>query len=167
MRNKIVSAVSVFLATGLAGAWISVCVAETLTTTTKSTALDASTGKQFVQPLVNRIKWRTAREFRNFGYDVYRSENKKDPFSKITAQIILGHGTTDTIHSYQFEDKDIEPCIIYYYYIESISEDGERRRYSSVRRAPLKDAAGSRVYDASACNRKTNNGVKEKPNENN
>ena len=162
MRNKIVCVVVMLLTIGLAGAWLSVCVAEPLTTTTNDTALAVYTGKKVAQPLVNRIKWRTAREFRNFGYDVYRSQSKRGPFSKITAQTILGHGTTDTIHSYQFEDRNVEPCVIYYYYIESISEDGERRRYSSVRQAPLKDAEGNRVPDISVCNAKTKNSVKGK-----
>lgn len=154
MRSKIIRTLAnrMLLATGLVGACIPVCAAESSTTTTRDTAPAVSTEKKIAQPLVNRIKWRTAREFRNFGYDVYRSKSKEGPFAKITEQIILGHGTTDTVHSYQFEDHQVKPCVTYYYYIESISEDGERRRYSSVHKAPVKDAEGNNVPDVSVCN---------------
>lgn len=151
MHSKIVqSTIKHILLTGLLGTAVTVFAATP--STAKHEATQAKTIEtKSAQPLVNRIKWRTAREFRNFGYDVYRSNSEKGPFTKVTPEIILGHGTTDTVHSYQFEDRQVKSCVAYYYYIENISEDGERKRYSSTQKAPVKDSAGNKVLDHAAC----------------
>ncbi len=80
----------------------------------------------------NKIKWTTASEFNNFGFNVYRSTNKDGPFEKINKEPIKGAGTTDVEHSYEFIDKNIEPETVYYYYIESISLEGKREKFSPV-----------------------------------
>ncbi|MEM7051361.1 MAG: hypothetical protein AAF604_16945 [Acidobacteriota bacterium] len=91
-----------------------------------------------VLPDANRIAWSTASEVDNFGYDIYRSESPDGPFERITEQPLEGAGTTDLPSSYEFIDDTIELGKDYFYYIESISMSGERRRFTGVRRAPAK-----------------------------
>ncbi len=89
------------------------------------------------------LKWSTASEVNNFGYDVYRSTNKAGPFKRITEQPVPGAGTTDSPSYYQFVDATIDPREIYYYYIESISLDGVREKFTPIQQAPPKLPTGS------------------------
>lgn len=86
----------------------------------------------------NTLKWSTASEVSNFGYDIYRSENSDGPFERVTKRPIEGAGTTDLISRYEFQDDSIDPHKPYYYYIESISVDGVRKRFSPVKFADAK-----------------------------
>lgn len=80
------------------------------------------------------IKWATASEVDNFGYDVYRSESEEGPFDRLTEDPIEGAGTTDEPSYYQFVDDTIDPRKDYYYYVESISIHGERERFTPVQK---------------------------------
>lgn len=99
-------------------------------------------GLQSKIPLEQRIKntpqWTTASEAENFGYDVFRGESEQGPFIKLTKTPILGAGTTDETHRYQFADDSIDPCRDYWYYVESISTQGEREKFTPVFKAPAK-----------------------------
>jgi len=82
--------------------------------------------------LENIIRWETASESSNFGYDVYRGPTKTGPFHRLTDEPIPGAGTTDLPNRYQYIDPAIEPQTVYWYYVESISLSGERRRITPV-----------------------------------
>lgn len=82
--------------------------------------------------LQNRIAWTTASEIDNFGYDIYRGDAEEGPFERITEEPIPGHGTTDEPSSYRHLDRSIEPGTVYWYYVESISLDGERERFTPI-----------------------------------
>ena len=90
------------------------------------------------QRLSNTAQWTTASEEDNFGYDVYRADAEKGPFVKITRQPILGNGTTAETHQYKYVDDSIDPCKEYWYYVESISTDGQREKFTDVFHAPAK-----------------------------
>lgn len=93
--------------------------------------------------LKNTIRWATASEINNFGYDVYRGDTEEGPFVRLTPSPILGAGTTDETQRYEFVDKNIEPGRDYFYYVESISIDGERERFTPVSKVPAKGARKS------------------------
>lgn len=88
--------------------------------------------------LKNTIRWSTASEINNFGYDVYRGDTAEGPFVRLTPSPILGAGTTDEPQRYEFEDKTIEPGKVYYYYVESISIHGEREKFTPVGKVSAK-----------------------------
>ncbi|MFN7972097.1 MAG: hypothetical protein U0166_07055 [Acidobacteriota bacterium] len=93
-------------------------------------------------PPKNTLKWKTASEVNNFGYDVYRGENGEDgKFERITKEPIAGKGTTDTPSSYQYVDDKIDPKKTYWYYVESISTDGRRERFTPIVKKEPKGAA--------------------------
>ncbi len=86
------------------------------------------------QPAVleNVIRWSTASEVDNFGYDVFRGPTEEGPFERVNETPIPGHGTTDEPRQYAFHDTSIAPDTVYYYYVESISLQGERERFTPV-----------------------------------
>ncbi len=90
------------------------------------------------EPLVNTLKWTTASEVDNFGFDIYRSLSEDGPFEKITGEPLPGAGTIDEPQHYVFVDDAIDPSRDYFYYIESISLGGVRERFSPIIRAPAK-----------------------------
>ncbi|MCU0303698.1 MAG: hypothetical protein MUC56_06550 [Thermoanaerobaculales bacterium] len=90
------------------------------------------------EPPANTLRWTTASEVDNFGFDIYRALVEDGPFDRITAEPLPGAGTTDEPQNYVFVDVDIDPTRDYFYYIESISLGGVREKFSPVIRAPAK-----------------------------
>lgn len=93
------------------------------------------------QRIANTVRWTTASEVDNFGYDVFRGEAEDGPFTKLTAQPMLGGGTTDETHKYEYRDDAIDPCKDYWYFVESISTGGAREKFTPVFKAPAKRRA--------------------------
>ena len=89
-------------------------------------------------PVSNTVRWSTASEVDNFGFDVYRSESEEGPFTRLTSSPVPGAGTSDEPHAYQYVDATIETGRPYFYYVESLSLAGERERFTPVIRAPAK-----------------------------
>jgi len=80
--------------------------------------------------ILNRIKWVTASELNNFGYDVLRGDSEQGPFDRINEPTIPGAGNSDTPNRYEFIDKTIEAGKAYWYYVESISMSGQRQKFT-------------------------------------
>ncbi len=89
-------------------------------------------------PYRNTIRWTTASEVDSFGFDVFRGESAEGPFERLNAKPIAGAGTSDESHSYAWVDETIDPAKDYYYYVESISIDGVREKFTPVQRARAK-----------------------------
>ncbi len=93
------------------------------------------------------IRWATASEVDNFGYDIYRGESADGPFTRLTDEPITGAGTTDEPSYYTYIDKGLDPTKDYYYYVESISMFGQRERFTPIQKVaarlaePTNDAA--------------------------
>ena len=83
----------------------------------------------------NTIKWSTASEVDNFGFDVFRGDSPEGPFERLNAETIEGAGTSDEPSDYRYVDDTIDPHRTYYYYVESISMDGVRERFTPVGKA--------------------------------
>jgi hypothetical protein len=83
-------------------------------------------------PYRNTVRWSTASEVENFGYDVYRGTAKDGPFERLTTDPVPGAGTSDETHKYSFVDENIDPYATYFYYVESISLGGVREKFTPV-----------------------------------
>ena len=101
-------------------------------------AQEASEAKAKDEAPKNTLKWTTASEVENFGFDIFRGESEEGPFEKRTETPLPGAGTTDEPQSYLWEDFDIEMGKDYFYYVESISMAGVRERFSPIIKAPAK-----------------------------
>ena len=88
--------------------------------------------------LSNTLRWATASEIDNYGFDVYRSETEDGTYACITDQPIAGAGTIDVPTEYAYVDDTIDPRKEYFYYVESISMDGQRARFTPIMRAAAK-----------------------------
>jgi hypothetical protein len=93
------------------------------------------------QRVANTARWTTASEQDNFGFDVYRSDTEKGEFKKLTKDPIVGAGTSDETHKYEYRDDSIDPCKEYWYYVEGISTSGMREKFTPTFRAPPKRRA--------------------------
>ncbi|HET9315503.1 MAG TPA: hypothetical protein VFQ51_07915 [Vicinamibacteria bacterium] len=100
--------------------------------------------------LSNTIKWSTASEVENFGYDVFRGDKEEGPFTKLNSRIIAGAGTVDEPRYYQYVDETIEAGKEYWYYVESVSLSGTREKFTPVFRSKAKDAEGKVIASPSA-----------------
>jgi hypothetical protein len=98
--------------------------------------------------LSNTIKWSTASEVENFGYDVFRGDKEEGPFTRLNAKTIAGAGTVDEPRAYQYVDASIEPGKAYWYYVESISLAGVREKFTPVFQSKAKNADGTPVAAA-------------------
>lgn len=86
----------------------------------------------------NNIRWATAVELDNFGFDVFRGEQEEGPFIRLNEETIAGAGTTDEPSYYLFVDTTNDPHKVYYYYVESISMSNVREHFTPVFRARAK-----------------------------
>ena len=88
----------------------------------------------------NTVRWETASELDNYGFEVYRSANEDGPFKTLNDKPIAGAGTVDVPQKYEFVDRDIQPDTAYFYYVESISLTGERKEVTPRLRAAPRQA---------------------------
>lgn len=100
----------------------------------------ALTAEQAAAPEPNTVRWATASEKDNFGYDVYRGLSEQGPFERINKDTIPGAGTTDIPQQYEYTDSAIQPGVVYWYYVESISLNGDRQRMTPIYPSTLKKA---------------------------
>ena len=78
------------------------------------------------------LQWRTESEADNFGFNVYRADSRDGPFTRINKDIIPGAGTSGTPHEYTYTDFDVVRLKVYYYYLESVSFEGVKQKFSPI-----------------------------------
>ena len=66
------------------------------------------------------LRWSTASETNNFGFEVQRSNSKNEGFVKVA--FVRGHGTTTVPQLYEFKDDVFEG--VYFYRLKQIDTDG-------------------------------------------
>ena len=91
--------------------------------------------------MFNTLRWQTASEVDNFGFDVFRGDSEEGPFTKVNEDPIAGAGTVDEPQKYVFVDRTNDPTRDYYYYVESISMSNVREHFTPVLKAKAKQPA--------------------------
>jgi len=90
------------------------------------------------------LKWRTESEVNNVGFNIYRSEPQAGTPAQVDGDYtkigyIKGTGTSEKINDYQFTDKDVEPGLTYFYYLEDIDLFGNKNKSQIIKVAiPVK-----------------------------
>jgi hypothetical protein len=87
--------------------------------------------------LHNTLTWKTD-DVSNLGYDVYRSESEAGPFVKVNERPVPGTLKPGKVQTFQYEDRAIDPRKDYWYYVECITLQGERLKFTPTLRAPAK-----------------------------
>jgi hypothetical protein len=77
------------------------------------------------------LSWHTENETDCMGYHVWKSENDESNYSRITSQIIPGHGNSES-EEYIYKDRRVKKGIIYWYKIEYIYNDGSSEWFGPV-----------------------------------
>lgn len=85
----------------------------------------------------NTLTWKTD-DVSNFGYDVYRAESEAGPFVKVTQRPVPGTLKPGKVQTFQYEDRAIDPRKDYWYYVECITLQGERLKFTPTLKAPAK-----------------------------
>jgi hypothetical protein len=75
------------------------------------------------------VKWATASETNNKGFDLERTTNPQDNFEKIAW--IDGHGSTTNDNYYSLDDRDVKPGVTYYYRLKQTDFNGDYE-YSKI-----------------------------------
>ena len=73
------------------------------------------------------ITWSTQSELNNAGFFIKRSQQRDGEFKIINATMIPGAGTTGEKQFYTYTDTTAQRNVVYYYQIEDVSLDGNRR----------------------------------------
>ena len=73
------------------------------------------------------ITWSTQSELNNAGFFIKRSRQRDGEFQVINATMIPGAGTTGEKQFYTYTDTTAQANVVYYYQIEDVSLDGDRR----------------------------------------
>lgn len=79
------------------------------------------------------IKWQTASELDNLGFNILRSESEPGPYTKINKKLIRAKGSSTKGASYKFKDKNIEAGKTYWYKLEDIDSKTEPSQHDAVK----------------------------------
>jgi hypothetical protein len=85
----------------------------------------------------NTLTWKT-NDVSNFGYDIYRAESDTGPFARINAAPVPGTLKPGRVQTFQYEDRSVDPRKDYWYYVECITLQGERLKFTPTLKAPAK-----------------------------
>ncbi len=83
------------------------------------------------------LKWQTASEVNNSGFEILRSTAAAGTYQLVTPQLIPGHGNSTVAHSYDYVDSDVQENTTYYYKLYSRDFDGTRHEYGSIANATV------------------------------
>jgi hypothetical protein len=82
------------------------------------------------------LKWTTASEIDNAGFNLYRAESENGQYVKINPSLIPSEGTSTRGATYQFVDKGVKNRTIYYYKLEDIDLSGTSTLHGPVSATP-------------------------------
>lgn len=77
------------------------------------------------------LRWQATQEKYTYGYLVYRSQERQGPFLRLGKEIVRAKGG-EGVNGYEFIDRDVIPGRTYYYYLDQISLNGIKSRFSGV-----------------------------------
>jgi hypothetical protein len=78
------------------------------------------------------LKWSTASEKNNQGFNLYRSEQENGSYEKLNGSLIPGNGTTTNTNEYEFRDDRIESNKYYYYRLEDVDINGQAKQHGPI-----------------------------------
>ncbi len=79
-----------------------------------------------------RLKWVTATETENLGFELYRSTRKDGGYVKITSKLIPGAGNCQERRAYSYDDEEVSFDSTYYYRLADVDFSGHRGFHGPV-----------------------------------
>jgi hypothetical protein len=83
------------------------------------------------------IKWETASEIDNAGFNIYRAETENGDYIQINEFLIVAQGTTTEGAAYEYVDAGVKNRTTYYYKLEDIDLNGNATFHGPVSATPL------------------------------
>jgi len=84
------------------------------------------------------LKWTTASEINNAGFNLYRAESADGNYAKINPSLIPAKGSPTSGATYQFIDEGVKNRTTYYYKLEDIDLNGKITMHGPVSAMPQK-----------------------------
>ena len=82
------------------------------------------------------LKWTTASEIDNAGFNLYRAEAENGTYVKLNSSLIPAEGTSTSGASYQFIDEGVKNRTTYFYKLEDIGLNGTSTMHGPVSAEP-------------------------------
>jgi hypothetical protein len=77
-----------------------------------------------------------------------RGDTEKGPFKAVNAKVVPGAGNSDLPRKYSYDDLDVEMGKTYYYYLDAVSTQGLREKYSPVMEKQCCDRGAEKAPEA-------------------
>ena len=87
------------------------------------------------------LKWVTESETDNLGFHVYRALEAKGVYTRLTAEVLEGAGTSTGRRGYAFTDIRLTNGVTYWYKLEDIAFDGTRTVHGPISVTPQAEEA--------------------------
>jgi hypothetical protein len=108
----------------------------TTTTTEPPTLIEllSFTATEFNKAVI--LKWQTASEIDNAGFNIYRSDSVNGEYSKINTSLIQAQGSSTQGASYKYTDSAVQNRKTYYYKLEDVDCNGNSTMHGPVDATP-------------------------------
>lgn len=83
----------------------------------------------------HRVHWTTRSEILSASFDVFRSERADGEFVKLNDKPIPAATNSVRPRDYEYTDSTIDPCKVYFYYVEAVSQSGYRMKLTEPQQA--------------------------------
>lgn len=94
------------------------------------------------------VKWQTASEFQNAGFNIYRASSPfPSDWVKLNQSLISGLGNSLSGKAYHFTDYEVTDGETYYYWLETIDFYGNKALYGPAEAHPGRDTDGDGMTD--------------------
>ena len=105
------------------------------------------------------LTWQTGSELDNLGFHVYRASSANGPWSRLTASLIPGLGSSAVGRAYSFRDGGLRNGVRYFYRLDDVDASSKTTSHGPVSAVPLagatEGAPGSEAPGASPGARKS------------
>jgi len=78
------------------------------------------------------IRWTTEQETEVSGFNILRSDSPRGPWRRVNSETVGAAGRSTTPRSYEYIDRDVQSGKTYYYFLEEVLANGERRMKSGL-----------------------------------
>ena len=93
------------------------------------------------------LRWKTASEIDNAGFNLYRSTSSNGKYVKINSSLIPGLGSSAIGKEYEYVDSSVTNGAVYYYKLEDVEFDGASTMHGPVKARPGLDSDGDGITD--------------------
>jgi len=89
------------------------------------------------------LEWRTASELDNLGFHLYRALGENGPWTRVTASLVPGLGSSPTGQAYSFRDAGLANGTRYYYRLDDVDARSRATSHGPVSVVPQGDVGGA------------------------